>query len=138
MNTTMTTDEKLDLILKEMQGMRADIGDLKTNVDTLKTAQEQTDHKIVGINNDINTMKGDITDIKTKLDTHITECDKRMTGFETELDTMSNKLVAGRYIKHSFLTDGWTMHGLVNTTIAVVAAVGGYNLFSEKQKQKCE
>ncbi len=138
MNTTMTTDEKLDLILKEMQGMRADIGDLKTNVDTLKIAQEQTDLKIVGINNDINIMKGDIAYIKTKLDTHITECDKRMTGFETELDTMSNKLVAGRYIKHSFLTDGWTMHGLVNTTIAVVAAVGGYNLFSEKQKQKCE
>ncbi len=136
MNTTMTTDEKLDLILKEMQGMRADIGDLKTNVDTLKIAQEQTDLKIVGINNDINIMKGDIAYIKTKLDTHITECDKRMTGFETELDTMSNKLVAGRYIKHSFLTDGWTMHGLVNTTIAVVAAVGGYNLFSEKQK--CE
>ncbi len=136
MNTTMTTDEKLDLILKEMQGMRADIRAINTNVDTLKTAQEQTDHKIVGINNDINTMKGDIADIKTKLDTHITECDKRMTGFETELDTMSNKLVAGRYIKHSFLTDGWTMHGLVNTTIAVVAAVGGYNLFSEKQK--CE
>ncbi len=134
----MTTDEKLDLILKEMQGMRADIGDLKTNVDTLKIAQEQTDLKIVGINNDINIMKGDIAYIKTKLDTHITECDKRMTGFETELDTMSNKLVAGRYIKHSFLTDGWTMHGLVNTTIAVVAAVGGYNLFSEKQKQKCE
>ncbi len=123
MNTTMTTDEKLDLILKEMQGMRADIRAINTNVDTLKTAQEQTDHKIVGINNDINTMKGDITDIKTKLDTHITECDKRMTG---------------RYMKHSFLTDGWTMPGLVNTTIAVVAAVGGYNLFSEKQKQKCE
>ncbi len=48
--------------------------------------------------------------------------------------------MTGRYMKHSFLTDGWTMPGLVNTTIAVVAAVGGYNLFSEKQKQKqkCE
>jgi septation ring formation regulator EzrA len=136
MNTTMTTDEKLDLILKEMQGMRDDIGELKTDVSALKTDVSALKVAQAGINKDINDMKGDIADIKTTLDTHIIECNKRMDGFETELGVMNNKLVEGRYIQHSFLTDGWTMPGIVNTAIAVVAAIGGYNLFSEKQK--CE
>ncbi len=142
--TAMTTDIQ-SLILDELRAIRGDIKDiktdvsqlkadvsqLKTDVSALKTAQEQTDLKIVGINNDINTMKGDIADMKTKFDT-------RMTGFETELGTMNNKLVEGRYIRRSFLTEGWSMPVILNMASAAVAAVGGYNIGSKQKCDKCE
>ncbi len=141
--TAMTTDIQ-SLILDELRAIRGDIKDiktdvsqlkadvsqLKTDVSALKTAQEQTDLKIVGINNDINTMKGDIADIKTKFDT-------RMTGFETELGTMNNKLIEGRYIRRSFFMEGCTLQNLYNAAVGTIAAIGAYSaLFSEKQK--CE
>ncbi len=141
--TAMTTDIQ-SLILDELRAIRGDIKDiktdvsqlkadvsqLKTDVSALKTAQEQTDLKIVGINNDINTMKGDIADMKTKFDT-------RMTGFETELGTMNNKLVEGRYIRRSFFMEGCTLQNLYNAAVGTIAAIGAYSaLFSEKQK--CE
>ncbi len=134
--TAMTTDIQ-SLILDELRAIRGDIKDIKTDVSQLKTdvsqlkaAQEQTDLKIVGINNDINTMKGDIADIKTKFDT-------RMTGFETELGTMNNKLIEGRYIRRSFFMEGCTLQNLYNAAVGTIAAIGAYSaLFSEKQK--CE
>ncbi len=124
------TDLKIVGINKDINAMKGDIRELKTDVRALKTAQEQTDLKIVGINNDINTMKGDIADMKTKFDT-------RMTGFETELGTMNNKLIEGRYIRRSFFMEGCTLQNLYNAAVGTIAAIGAYSaLFSEKQK--CE
>lgn len=56
----MTENEKLDLILSEIQGMKSDIQGMKSDIQEMKS-------EIEGTKNEIQEMKSDIQEIKQKV-----------------------------------------------------------------------
>lgn len=79
----MTMDEKLDLLLMNMQGMQADIAELKTDVASMKV--------------DISNLKADISNLKADM----REVKLRLTKVETTLENVTNhniKIIAEGHI----------------------------------------
>ena len=62
----MTQDEKLDLILNEVQNMKSDIEEIKKEQQEIKQDQQE-------VKNDIRIMKDFVVNNKEKLETHTHE-----------------------------------------------------------------
>lgn len=63
----MTIDEKLDLILEEMQGMKADMQDMKTDIKNMKAEMQNMKADIKDMKAEMQNMKSDILDLKQKV-----------------------------------------------------------------------
>lgn len=63
----MTETEKLDLILSEMQGMKAEIVGMKGEIIGMKAEIADVKGEIADMKGEITDMKGEITDIRQKV-----------------------------------------------------------------------
>lgn len=61
---TMTENEKLDLILFEMRGMKEDVQNLKNDVQGLKEDVQSLKEEVQDLKEDMQTVKEDVQDLK--------------------------------------------------------------------------
>ena len=87
----MTENEKLDLILAEMQSMKADMSDMKADMSNMKADISNMRADILNMKADISNMKADISDMK-----------RRITNLELHIENGTDKniqLIAENFIE---------------------------------------
>ncbi|MCI7813728.1 MAG: hypothetical protein MR543_08640 [Robinsoniella sp.] len=62
----MTTDEKLDLLLRQFGEFREDVKGVKTEVTGLKTEVEGIKTEVTGLKTEVEGIKTEVTDLKTE------------------------------------------------------------------------
>ncbi len=65
----MTTDEKLDLLLSEMSGVKTEISDMKTEMSDMKTEISDMKTEISDMKTEMSDMKRDILSVRLTLET---------------------------------------------------------------------
>lgn len=63
----MTTDEKLDLILAELIGVKDDVQGLKSDVQGLKDDVQGLKDDVQKLKSDVDELKGDVQELKTRV-----------------------------------------------------------------------
>ena len=61
----MTDNEKLDRILSEIQGMKTDVQELKSDVRVLKTEMQEVKTDVQELKSDVQVLKTDMQEVKT-------------------------------------------------------------------------
>ena len=108
----MTDTQKLDLILSEIQGIKAEtqgtkseIQGLKTEIQGLKSEAQNTKSEIQGLKTEIQDIKTEIQGLKSKMqdvETEIQELKRRTTSIELHLENDTDKniqLIAENFIE---------------------------------------
>ena len=112
----MTVDDKLDIILFEVQGMKCEIREIKSDITKMKSEMKDMKNDLVNIKGDICYIKGDIAntnndiiDIQTRLN-HIDETVRKnyslteeffVSQMETNTEFRENiRIINGRLDKY--------------------------------------
>ena len=112
----MTVDDKLDIILFEVQGMKCEIREIKSDITKMKSEMKDMKNDLVNIKGDICYIKGDIAntnndiiDIQTRLN-HIHETVRKnyslteeffVSQMETNTEFRENiRIINGRLDKY--------------------------------------
>ncbi len=81
----MTIDEKLDLLIEEVSGIKGDVSSLKGDVSSLKGDVSSLKGDVSSLKDDVSTLKGDVSTLKgdmVEVKGGIASLDNRVTSLE--------------------------------------------------------